>query len=284
MKEKAPDDLTRKRPKHLPIRVNQDISFVDSHLHLDRLWKEARPSVDWLARVGCLPVSWAFARDIRSSSDLKQYLKKKSGLIREIRKNCLSCFYLVGVHPRNIPPDLETRDVRGLVLPYLDDPLCLGMGEIGLETGSNREEEIFRTQLEMAEEAAQREKVLGIHTPRKNKERITSQILSILEDFEQWKDNIVVDHCTPKTIGGVLASGLWAGVTVSPPKSTLGEVKKIVQAHVPLTGRIMLNTDSGNPLYEDLYRIVTSGDLSHSLRKDLTRDNACRFFGIEFQP
>jgi uncharacterized protein len=262
---------------------DQDISFVDSHLHLDLLWKETRPSVDRLARVGCLPVSWAFARDIRSSSDLKQYLKTKSGLIKEIRKNCLSCFYLVGVHPRNIPPDLETRDVRGLVLPYLDDPLCLGIGEIGLENGSNREEEIFRAQLEMVEEAAQRGKVIGIHTPRKDKERVTTQILSVLKGFAQWKDSIVVDHCTPGTIGGVLASGLWAGVTVSLPKSTLGEVKKIVETNVPLTGRIMLNTDSGNPLYEDLYRIVTSEDLSGSLKSALTRDNACRFFGIELR-
>jgi uncharacterized protein len=263
---------------------DQDIRFVDSHLHLDLLWKETRPSVNRLARVGCLPVSWAFARDIRSFSDLKQYLRMKSGLIKEIGKNCLSCFYLAGVHPRNIPPDLETRDMRGLVLPYLDDPLCLGIGEIGLETGSNREEEIFQAQLEMAEEAAQREKVLGIHTPRKDKERITTQILSLLEDFAQWKDNIVVDHCTPGTIGGVLASGFWAGVTVSPPKSTLEDVKKIVETHVPLTGRIMLNTDSGNPLYEDLYRIVTSEKLSGSIKKALTRDNACRFFGIELRP
>jgi predicted metal-dependent TIM-barrel fold hydrolase len=266
------------------ILSEQDISFVDSHLHLDLLWQEARPSVDRLARVGCLPVSWAFARDIRSFSGLKQYLKTKSSLIKEIRKNCLSCFYLVGVHPRNIPPELETRDVRGLILPYLDDPLCLGIGETGLETGSNREEEIFRAQLGMAQEAAQRRKVIGIHTPGKDKEKITAQILSILEDFAQWKDSVVVDHCTPGTIGGVLASGLWAGVTVSPPKSTLGEVKKIVERHVPLSGRIMLNTDSGNPLYEDLYQIVTSEDLSGSLKKALTRDNACRFFGIELRP
>ncbi len=263
---------------------DHDISFVDSHLHLDLLWRENRPSVDRLARVRCLPVSWAFGREIRSYSDLKKYLKKKSGLIREINKNCLSCFYLVGVHPRNIPRDLMAKDVRGLVLPYLDDPLCLGVGEIGLETGSNREEKIFRSQLEMVGEAVRRGKVIGIHTPRKEKERVTAQTLSILEGFTQWKESIVVDHCTPETIGGFLAAGLWAGVTVSPPKSTLEDVKKVVQRHVAFRGKIMLNKDSGNTLYEDLYQIVTSGDLSGSLKKDLTRDNACRFFGTELQP
>ena len=263
---------------------DQDISFVDSHLHLDLLWKEARPSLDRLARVGCLPVSWAFGRDIRSCSGLKQYLKMKSGLIREISKNFFLCFYLVGIHPRNIPPDLQTRDVRGLVLPYLDDPLCLGLGEIGLETGSNREEEILRAQLEMADETTQRGKVIGIHTPRKEKETVTAQTLSILEGFGKWKANIVVDHCTPETIGEILASGFWAGITVSPIKSTLEDVKKILETYNPLSGKIMLNTDSGDTFYEDLYRIVTSGGLSDSLRKDLTRDNACRFFGIEPLP
>ena len=284
MKEKALDDLTEKRTKHPPIPVNQDIRFVDSHLHLDLLWKEAGPSVNRLARIGCLPISWAFGRNIRSSSDLRQYLKNKSGLIREIGKNRLHCFYLVGVHPRNIPPDLETGDVCGLVLPYLDDPLCLGLGEIGLETGSKREEDIFQAQLEVAEVAARRGKVIGIHTPRKEKERITAQTLLMLKDFSRWKESIVVDHCTPETIGGVLASGLWAGVTVSPPKCTLGDVIKIAQRHARLTGKIMLNTDSGTTLYEDLNRIVTSGDLYDSLKTDLTRDNACRFYGIKLRP
>ena len=115
-----------------------DISFVDSHLHLDLLVMEACESVGRLARIGCLPVSWAFARDISSSSDLEKYLRTRPRFFKEIRKDFLPCFYLAGVHPRNIPPDLEARHVRGLVSPCLDDPLCLGIGEIGLETGSGR--------------------------------------------------------------------------------------------------------------------------------------------------
>lgn len=258
-----------------------DISFVDSHLHLDLLVMEACESVGRLARIGCLPVSWAFARDISSSSDLEKYLRTRPRFFKEIRKDFLPCFYLAGVHPRNIPPDLEARHVRGLVSPCLDDPLCLGIGEIGLETGSGREEEIFRAQLEMAEEAAQRGKVMGIHTPRKQKARVTTQILSILKDFAPWKDSMVVDHCTPETIGGVLSSGFWAGITVSPPKSSLEDVKNILQDHSSMSGKIMLNTDSGDSLHEDLYRISVSVDLTDPAKRSLTRDNVCRFFGIK---
>ena len=254
--------------------------FVDSHLHLDLLYKEARPAVEMLLRIGCLPVSWAFSRDVRTCSDLERYLEGRSRFFGKIRKELLHCYYLVGIHPRNIPSDLDSESVHPLLSPLLEDPMCLGIGEIGLETGSEREKEIFRAQLNMAGVAARKGKVIGIHTPRNEKEGVTSMILDILDDYSAWKDSMVVDHCTPQTIGRVLSSGLWAGITVSPPKSSIVDVKKILQEHSSLSGKIMLNTDSGDILYEDLYRISASGNIPGPLKRAVTRDNACRFFGI----
>ena len=93
-------------------------------------------------------------------------------------------------------------------------------------------------------------------------------------------DMVVVDHCTPETIGDVLSRGLWAGVTVSPIKSAIEDVRKITNNHPESLERIMLNTDSGSIFYEDLHELYRSGDLDGEIKKRICRENALCFFGL----
>lgn len=262
------------------IMPNPAISFVDSHVHLDLLRQEAPSRISWLNQVGCLPVSWSFGWGIETKNDLKTYLRVNAETIRDIRRGPLECFYLAGVHPRNIPEDLKPEMVEDLLLPFLDDPLCLGIGEIGLEVGGSHEEEIFLAQMEMAGEMAQRGMVFGVHTPRRGKIPVTGRILSILEDFLGYGDRIVVDHCIPETVEKVLEMGLRAGVTLSPAKSSATDIIEIVKSHFDRTGRIMLNTDSGDIFHEDLYDFYRSNELEGDIKRGLTGGNAARFFGI----
>jgi len=127
--------------------------------------------------------------------------------MEELAAGGLGCFLLAGVHPRNIPPDLRPEAVRDLVLPRLDHSLCVGVGEIGLETGSPREEEIFAAHLELGLEVAQRGKVFGVHTPRGGKKDRIAQVRQILGGYPGLAERTVVDHCAPETAGNVLAGG-----------------------------------------------------------------------------
>jgi len=255
--------------------------FVDSHVHLDHIQKDRPERIDWLKQEMCLPVSWAFSRRTECEADLRRYLQRQAEAIREINECGLKCFYLSGVHPRNISPDLCPERLQEMILPFLDDPLCIGIGEIGLETGSTHEREVFSSQMEMASEVAQRKKVFGIHTPREKKSEITSRTLSLLESFLPWRDRIVIDHCTDRTIGEVLGLGYWAGVTISPVKASFRDLQEIIKDYPESLDRIMLNTDSGSCYYEDLYLYSCSKESDGSLKQDLTRKNALHFFGID---
>jgi len=265
--------------------LNPQTAFVDSHIHLDRLYKKAPAAIPAMRNTGCLPVSWAFGQGIESIEELERYLVHQARTIEEINRKCLPCFFLTGVHPRNIPSDLRPGDVPRLLFPHLDHPLCLGMGEIGLEKGGSQEREILLAHLEMAPEVMNRGQVFGVHTPRADKLPITGLILDILKDFSSFKDRILVDHCTPETIDPVLRSGFWAGITLSPVKSSVCDLQTIAARHPQYLDRMVLNTDSGDALYHDLSDLVRADQpLNREKRAKLTAINACRFYGIWCPP
>jgi len=260
--------------------LKSEITCVDSHVHLDLLYSEHPSRILELARAGCLPVSWAFGHGIETTKDLETYLQSQAGIIETINREGLPCFFLSGIHPRNIPADLRPGHVKRLLLPLLDHPLCLGIGEIGLENAGAHEKEIFSAQLELAPEVAKRRKVSGVHTPRKDKLRVTKEILEILKAFSAFRERIVIDHCTVETIGEVLSSGFWAGITLSPIKSSLEDIQDIAGRHAKSLDRIMLNTDSGEIFYEDLLNLAQENGVELNRKEDLTRNNAGRFFNL----
>lgn len=260
--------------------MKTEIHFVDSHVHLDHLY-ESRPSLlPELRRAGCLPISWAFGYGIQSTRDLETYLRNQARSIEKINRELLPCFFLTGVHPRNIPPDLRPEDIEGLLLPFLDHSLCLGIGEIGLEYSKAHEKEILSAQLELAPEVAQRGKVFGVHTPKEDKIRVSKEILKILNGFTSFRDRIVVDHCTVETIASVLHAGFRAGITLSPAKSSVGDLRGIARQHGEYLDRILLNTDSGETFFDDLLNLVQGNGPKLTKKEELTNKNACRFFGI----
>jgi predicted metal-dependent TIM-barrel fold hydrolase len=256
------------------------IKFIDSHVHLDHIYADNADRISWLEKAGCMPVSWSFCKPVESVADIKRCLASHSEIINELSVTRFPCYYLAGIHPRNISLDLKANQVRELLLPYLDDPICLGIGEIGLETGNQHEVEILQAHLELADEVAGRRKVFGIHTPRENKAMVVQQTLDLLKPYEVYKESMVIDHCTPEIISEILSAGFWAGVTLSPVKASTEDVKEIVSRYGNYLSRIMLNTDSGTRFYDNLYAFIQSGELGREIKEKITRSNAWRFYGI----
>ncbi|MBS3759544.1 MAG: TatD family hydrolase [Desulfobacterales bacterium] len=256
------------------------MKYIDSHLHLDHILNNRPEWVDWMQEKAYFPVSWAFAKQVGSVSDVKNYLAAKVSTVRELNHFRLPCRFLAGIHPRNIVPELKPESVRELILPCLEMPLCLGIGEIGLETAGSHETEVLQAQLELFKEVADLDKVYGIHTPRANKAAVTRKTLDMLTDYEQIKDRIVVDHCLPETIGDVLSSGVWAGITISPTKASEADVRAMISRYEDHIPEMMMNTDSGASFYEDLYQFSRLEDIDTGVRESLTRSNAARFFRL----
>jgi uncharacterized protein len=77
----------------------------------------------------------------------------------------LPCYFLTGIHPRNILDQIKVHDVENMLAPFLENPYCLGLGEIGLETGHSKEKAIFAEQLALASKLKRQGIRIGIHTP-----------------------------------------------------------------------------------------------------------------------
>lgn len=256
------------------------IVFIDSHVHLDTIFANHPYRIEWLKEVRCVPVSWAFGQWVGSVAGLKQHLKTQQETIHRIQESGLNCFFLTGVHPVNIPADLKPEQINEILSPFLDDSLCLGIGEIGLETADSQEKEILTAQLEMAPEVIGRGKVFGVHTPRRDKTRVTAEALTVLKGFAQWWESIVVDHCLPETIGTVLDEGFYAGVTLNPAKASIDDIGRIINDHPDRIDRIILSTDSGSGFFEDLYLFSSSTLFPENIRLRLSKENALSFYKI----
>lgn len=253
---------------------------IDSHVHLDLIGRDHPDRIEWLKCNHCGVVSWAYLDGPGTMPELEKGLRTIANAIGQYAASGLDCWYLIGVHPRSIPPDLRPEQVAPLLAPYLADPQCLGIGEIGLETGGTREQEVLLAQLELGRDRAAGRKIIGVHTPRSNKAEITRRTLSLLAAFTDLADRVVVDHCTQETIGAVLEAGFRAGVTLSPAKTGWQEMRRIVANHPDCLDRIMCNTDSGSPFYDDVVRYRSAGDLPETVRDRIFFSNAARFFNV----
>lgn len=254
--------------------------ITDSHIHLDVIERKHPHKIQWLKNNRCGVVSWAYVDRPDSVSALKAGLDAHAQCVRRYRSEGLRCHYLTGIHPRSIPPGLNPEHIRPILEAHLNDPLCRGMGEIGLETSDGPEREVFSTQLELARTLLKPGQIIGIHTPRSNKPSTTTATLAILDGFRGLAASIVVDHCTLETIGQVLDAGFRAGVTLSPVKTSWGELRHIVARYGDQTDRIMCNTDSCGDFYDDLVRSSRNKDLPETTRELLFHLNAARFYSI----
>ncbi|UCF90609.1 MAG: TatD family hydrolase [Desulfobacterales bacterium] len=260
--------------------MTSEKNIIDSHVHLDLIVRHHPYRIQWLKENGCRVVSWSYFEEVDSVAQLQGCLKSKAECIRQQSAAGLVCHYLAGIHPRSIPQDLRPEQIGSLLKSHLEDPLCRGIGEIGLETGDAREQEVFIAQLELGRSQLRRGKITGVHTPRSNKRSVTETTLEILAPFADLSSSLVVDHCTVETIGAVLDAGFWAGVTLSPAKTSMAEMKRIVSICPDRIDRVMCNTDSGSAFFEDLVHLCGRRDLPEAIRVKLSYRNAARFFAL----
>jgi uncharacterized protein len=262
---------------------NFNPTFIDSHIHLDHM-EDNKKWIQWLKNKGCVTVSWALSLQLESLQDLKHYLKQQADLIQKLNENGLPCYFLTGIHPRNILDQIKVHDVENMLAPFLKNPYCLGLGEIGLETGHSREKAIFAEQLALASKLKSQGIRIGIHTPRYNKVEITFEILRVLNFYPGLEDITVIDHCTLENIGYVLKAGYWAGITLSPEKTSFLDLEKIITRYPDQLHKIMCNTDSGTIVYDDLYRLLNISEhvsFSENNIRALTWDNTFQFYNLK---
>ncbi|ADC46499.1 hydrolase TatD family [Methanobrevibacter ruminantium M1] len=144
----------------------------------------------------------------------------------------------LGIHPANSIKDNEI--IFDSLKEWIDNKDIIAIGEIGLDENTELEKEVFKKQLELAEET--KSKVI-VHTPRKNKLEVLKDIKEIaLENINPKL--VVIDHINLNTIEEIIDDDFTIGLTVQPQKMEVEEAIEILDKYD--FDKFLLNSDISN--------------------------------------
>lgn len=144
----------------------------------------------------------------------------------------------LGIHPTNSLKNNEI--ISDSLRKWIENKDIIAIGEIGLDENTELEREVFKKQLELAQET--KTKVI-IHTPRKNKLEVLKDIKSIVLSTIDPK-LVVIDHINLNTIEEVIDEDFTIGLTVQPQKMEVDEAIEILDNYG--FDKFLLNSDISN--------------------------------------
>ncbi|OPX57652.1 MAG: TatD related DNase [Methanobacterium sp. PtaB.Bin024] len=255
--------------------------MIDAHIHAD-----CRPYEDFEDMVVAgIEYALTLAHDpMRMSNSavvLDHFHRILENDFSRAEKNGLTLKAALGLHPRSICPDYEV--VLQKLPDFLNQDEVIALGEVGLESASELEQEVFRTQLLMAGEMGMK---VTVHTPRRNKREVTIKTLSIINDTID-PGLVVVDHVDPSIIDLMADFDGMMGVTVQPQKMTPTEAVELLDEIFEEYGseRFMLDSDmSSSPsdplsVPKTVHQLKLAGWDDKKINK-LSHDNAAAFYGF----
>ncbi|MFG2039243.1 TatD family hydrolase [Dactylosporangium sp. NPDC048998] len=109
--------------------------------------------------------------------------------------------------------DPRCREVLGVLPRYLEKDGVVAVGEIGYDSMTPEEDEVFAAQLALAVE---HELPALVHTPHRDKARGTERTLAVVRESGIDPGLVAVDHLNEVTVGAVAGSGCWMGFSIYP--------------------------------------------------------------------
>ncbi|MGQ0503715.1 MAG: TatD family hydrolase [Myxococcaceae bacterium] len=214
--------------------------LFDAHLHPEGL---SDSDLETLHLFG-IRAALITAHHVPSPANAKTVLEHFDELIEKhlprLEKAGLKGYAALGVHPQVIPR-------RGLseileALPgYFRGGKVIALGEIGLHEDSEQEQEAFLEQLRLARKL---KLPVLVHTPDKDKERVTKRTLTVIRDSGIPASRVLVDHANGRTVRIILACGHYAGLTIHPHGLRAERALTIIRKLG--TERLVVNTDAGD--------------------------------------
>jgi len=251
--------------------------MIDAHIHAD-----TRPYEDF-EKIAVAGVEKAItcAHDPLRMSTSDVVLDHIHRIIENDPKraatNGVKLFCAVGVHPRSICSDYQL--VIDKLPELLENKNVVAIGEIGLESASKLEIEVFKKQLCLAQEHDQ--KVI-VHTPRTNKSKVSNLTASLIE--ENIDSSLVqIDHIDSSIIDRVLDFEGLLGITVQPQKMTSEEAVQMMDEYG--YEKFVLDSDmSSSPsdplsVPKTVHKLKLAGVSLGDIKK-VAHTNASSFYGI----
>lgn len=109
--------------------------------------------------------------------------------------------------------DPRCREVLGLLPRYLAKDGVVAVGEVGYDSMTLDEDEVFAAQLELA---SQHGLPALVHTPHRDKKRGTERTLDVVKESGIPHGRVLVDHLNEVTVDLVAGTGCWMGFSIYP--------------------------------------------------------------------
>jgi predicted metal-dependent TIM-barrel fold hydrolase len=109
--------------------------------------------------------------------------------------------------------DPRCRAVLDILPRYLEKDGVVAVGEIGYDSMTPDEDEVFAAQLALAVE---HELPALVHTPHRDKARGTERSLAVVAESGIEPGRVVLDHLNEVTVKTVVDTGCWMGFSIYP--------------------------------------------------------------------
>lgn len=255
--------------------------MIDAHIHAD-----TRPYEDFeLMSVAGVQAAITCAHDpLRMSTSavvLDHLHRLMNNDVKRAADNGLKLYLALGIHPRSISPDFEV--VLRKLPSLLEREDMVAIGEIGLETASSSEKDLFKRQLHLAQEL---EMKVIVHTPRRNKREITQIAAAIIRENID-PSLVLIDHVDGSIIDLMADFEGMLGITVQPQKMTPQEAVSLLDEYGAEYGfeRFVLDSDmSSSPsdplsVPKTVHQMKLAG-FDADIIKRVSSSNVAQFYGF----
>jgi predicted metal-dependent TIM-barrel fold hydrolase len=195
--------------------------IIDAHIHSD-----SRPVEDFkdisIAGVKAV-VSCAYdpLKMKQSNVCFEHFDRILNVETKRVGQHGIKYLIALGVHPRAIPADYS--NVLEKLPEYLSEDDVIAIGEIGLDSASQLEQEVFIKQLQLADSLNCN---VIVHTPRSNKAVVTDKIMELID--ENIKPQLVqLDHVDFSIVDKVIEKEYTPAITVQPLKMSVEDTIKV---------------------------------------------------------
>jgi uncharacterized protein len=122
-------------------------------------------------------------------------------------------FCTMALNPREANDDRVNAAVMEVLPGYLEKDSVLGVGEIGLDDQTKKEEKFYAAQLELARE---HDLPALVHTPHRDKKKGFERCIAILKEIRFPMERVLLDHGNEETIKITKDLGCWSGFSIYP--------------------------------------------------------------------
>lgn len=134
--------------------------------------------------------------------------------------------------------DPRCREVLDVLPRYLAKDGVVAVGEVGYDSMTPEEDEVFARQLQLAVE---HELPALVHTPHRDKLAGTRRTLDVVKESGIEPGRVIVDHLNEPTVGVVAESGCWMGFSIY-PDTKMDEQRMVAILREYGTDRMIVNS------------------------------------------